>query len=60
MFGQLLPVTERLLQFTEIPRFQLSIVQVGISPFNVVLGDKQPFYSVAGVHTFSTAYTTPF
>ena len=57
MFGQLLPVTERLLQFAEILRLtQLLIVQVGISPFDAVLVGKQPFYSAAGgVHTFSTA-----
>ena len=34
---------------------QLLIVQVGISPFDAVLEGKQPFYSAAGVHTFSTA-----
>ena len=33
---------------------QLLIVQVGISPFDAVLGGKQPFYSAVGVHTFST------
>ena len=32
----------------------LQLVQVGISPFGAVLG-AQPFYSAAGVHTFSTA-----
>ena len=32
----------------------LRLVQVGISPFDAVLG-AQPFYSAAGVHTFSTA-----
>ena len=34
---------------------QLLIVQVRISPFDAVLWGKQPFYSAAGVHTFSTA-----
>ena len=34
---------------------QLLIVQVGISPFDVVLGGKQPFDSAVGVYTFSTA-----
>ena len=34
---------------------QILIVQVGISPFDAILGGKQPFYSAAGVHTFSTA-----
>ena len=28
---------------------------MGISPFDAVLGGKQPFYSAVGVHTFSTA-----
>ena len=30
-------------------------MQVGISPFDAVHGGKEPFYSAAGVHTFSTA-----
>ena len=34
---------------------QLLIVQVGISPFDAVPGDKQPFHSAASVHTVSTA-----
>ena len=55
MFGQLLPVTERLLQFAEILRFTALTVQVGISPFDAVLGGKQPFYSAVGVHPLSTA-----
>ena len=55
MFGQLLPVTERLLQFAEILRFTALIVQVGISPFHAVLGGKRPFYPAVGVHTFSAA-----
>ena len=56
MFGQLLPVTERLLQFAEILRFTAVIVQEGISPFDCgTFGGKQPFYSAVGVHTFSTA-----
>ena len=56
MFGQLLPVTERLLHFAEILRFTaFNSVQVGISPFDAVLGDKQPFYSAAGVKNFSSA-----
>ena len=36
MFGQLLPVKGRLLQFAEILRFTAVIVQVGISPFDAV------------------------
>ena len=28
------------------------VVQVEISPFDAILGYKQPFYSAAGVHTF--------
>ena len=37
LFGQLLPVTERLLQFAEILRFTAVIVQEeGISPFDAV------------------------
>ena len=28
---------------------------MGISPFDAVLEGKQPFFSTAGVHTFSTA-----
>ena len=36
MFGQLLPVTERLLQFAEILRFTAVIVQEGIRPFDAV------------------------
>ena len=57
MVGQLLPVTERLLQFAEILHFTalILVVQVGISPFDAVLGDEHPFYSAAGVHTFSAA-----
>ena len=34
---------------------QLLIKQVGISPFDAVLGSKHPFYLAAGVHTVSTA-----
>ena len=34
---------------------QLFMVQVGITPFDGVLGGNQPFCSAAGVHTFSTA-----
>ena len=30
-------------------------MQAGISPFDAVLGGKQPFYSAVGLHTFSTA-----
>ena len=36
MFRQLLPVTDRVLQFAEILRFTALIVQVGISPFDAV------------------------
>ena len=50
-----MPVTERLLQFAEIPRFTALVVQVGISPFDSVIGGKQPSYSAVGVYTFSTA-----
>ena len=38
MFGQLLPVTACLLQFAEKLRFTAIIVEVGISPFDAVLG----------------------
>ena len=56
MFGQLLPVTERLPHSSRrYCALELLTVQVGISPFDAILGDKQPFYSAAGVHTFSTA-----
>ena len=30
-------------------------MQVRISPFDAVLGDKQLFYSAASIHTFPTA-----
>ena len=36
MFGQLLPVTERLQQFEEILRYTAVTVREGISPFDVV------------------------
>ena len=36
MFGQILPVTERLQQLTEILRFTAVIVQVGISRFDAI------------------------
>ena len=36
MLGQLLPLTERLLQFAEILRFTAALVQEGISPFDAV------------------------
>ena len=55
MFGQLLPVTDVHYSSRRYCALELLIVQVGISPFDAVLGGKQLFYSAAGVQTFSTA-----
>ena len=64
MFGQLLPVTEHLLQFAEILRFTAVMVQEGISPFDAVpLGANSLSIRFGRTHLFyswSWYYTTLF
>ena len=53
MFGQLLPVKERLLLWLlRYCALQLSIVQVGINPVDAVLGGKQAFCSFGCERTY--------